>query len=125
MYQFTQKLDNWPDYDVFGASITTTLTPGDYHSIELPFVFDHQWPPVVHAFGPREQHLSDAMTRYWTNMAAYGSPNGRLDGLIAWPVYDRETELHMVLEYPNSIAAHLMSTTCDFWDSHYPKYYFD
>lgn len=115
LYQFTQKLDNWPDYVLLG----------DYHSIELPFVFDHQWPPVVHFFGPNEQKLSNTMTLYWTNMAKYGTPNGKLDGELEWPAYSAGSDLNMVLEHPARTNVHLDAAQCDFWDAHYEKFYFD
>ena len=98
---------------------------GDYHSLELPFVFDHQWPPLVHDFTPTEKKLANTFTLYWSNMAKYGTPNGKLDGEIEWPVYNKSTDMNIFLEHPTKVGAHLQAETCDFWDVHFQKYYFD
>lgn len=51
---------------------------GDYHTIELCFVWGNQWPPILHGFyKPESKELSDAMGHYWTNMAAVGQYVGR------------------------------------------------
>ena len=49
---------------------------GAAHASELQFLFDlGQRPPGVPPLTPREQQLSAAMTTYWANFAAAGSPN--------------------------------------------------
>jgi len=39
MYRFTRN-PGWIDTDLLG----------DYHTIELDFVWDNAWPPVLHIF---------------------------------------------------------------------------
>ena len=33
--------------------------PQDYHTIEMSFVFDNQWPPIIHNFGQREREMAE------------------------------------------------------------------
>eukprot|EP00053_Salpingoeca_punica_P010022 m.90251 g.90251 ORF g.90251 m.90251 type:complete len:595 (+) comp15255_c0_seq2:47-1831(+) len=116
LYQFVAKLDNWVDYDEFG----------DYHTLELPFVFKNQYPPLLHAFGPGELKLSDTFTLYWSNLARYGNPNGQLDKHdLHWPQYNQSSDLHMYLKEPTEIGEHLESDACNFWQNIYAKYYFE
>lgn len=115
VYQFTQKLDNWVDY----------VALGDYHSLELPFVFHHPWPPLVHAFGPNEVKLSNTFNTYWTNLAKFGNPNYQLNGEIFWPPYNVTSQMNIFLEHPTRVGTHLLSDTCDFWASRFEKFYFD
>ena len=65
LYQFNMKLPNWVDYDALG----------NYHTSELSFVFDNQWPPLLHTFGEKEKRLAATFGLYWTNMAKHGDPN--------------------------------------------------
>lgn len=58
-------LPTWIDYDLFG----------DYHTIEMSFVFDNEWPPILHNFGARQKEMADAVGAYWSNMVRSGDPN--------------------------------------------------
>lgn len=76
MYQFTMDLPNWVDWELLG----------NYHSSELAFVFDNQWPPIVHDFDDKEKTLAKSFTLYWTNMARFGDPNHNLGAnQQTWP----------------------------------------
>jgi para-nitrobenzyl esterase len=115
LYQFVAKLPTWPDYDLYG----------DYHTLELPFVFDHQWPVGVHIFTPEMHKLSDTFTLYWSNLARFGSPNGDLGkDDIAWPTYNATTDQNIFLKHPAEVGAHLNNDACNMWDTIYSKYYF-
>ncbi len=103
----------------------THLLSGDYHSLELPFVFHHAWPPVLHAFGPNEEKLANTFNTYWTNLAKFGNPNYQLNGEIYWPPYNVTSQMNIFLEHPARVGTHLLSDTCDFWAPRFEKYYFD
>lgn len=49
---------------------------GDYHSGELEFVFDNQWPPIIHMFSANDYAMANTIDTYWANMVHYQSPNG-------------------------------------------------
>ncbi len=84
----------------------TPQTPeGAPHASELPYVFK-----TLDARGgkPRaeDRTVSDLMSRYWTNFAKTGDPNG--PGLPRWPAYDPADQQAMVFgehsgpqPYPN------------------------
>ena len=50
------------------------ITLGDSHTTELAYVFAHNGTGVPLPEGP-DRDLSDAIIRYWTNLAASGNPN--------------------------------------------------
>eukprot|EP00049_Salpingoeca_infusionum_P010555 m.182680 g.182680 ORF g.182680 m.182680 type:complete len:554 (+) comp14674_c0_seq3:190-1851(+) len=115
MYQFNYEMSNWIDYDLLG----------DYHTSELSFVFDNEWPPIVHTFGPKERRMSDVFTSYWTNMARFGAPNYNLNkDQQNWPVFEESKELSMNMIVPVKVDAKLATDLCQFWKTHYPKYQF-
>ena len=72
----------------------TPQTPdGSPHASELPYVFR-----TLHVRGgnPRPQDIavSDLMSRYWTNFAKTGDPNG--PGLPKWPAFNAAHQQAMV-----------------------------
>lgn len=68
------------------------------HGIEVPMVFD----AVSEAYGSygermaSAQHLADGVSRYWTNFAQTGDPNG--DCLEPWPAYEPDQRMTMVFD---------------------------
>ncbi len=84
----------------------TPQTPeGAPHASELPYVFK-----TLDARGgkprPEDRAVSDLMSRYWTNFAKTGDPNG--PGLPKWPAFDAAHPQAMVFgehggaqPYPN------------------------
>lgn len=62
------NLTNWIDWQAFG----------NYHTSELSFVFDNQWPPVLHDFTKAEQTMAQSFQSYWTSLASHGHPNAEL-----------------------------------------------
>eukprot|EP00054_Salpingoeca_dolichothecata_P017906 m.108689 g.108689 ORF g.108689 m.108689 type:complete len:538 (+) comp22643_c1_seq1:56-1669(+) len=113
LYQFNADLRPWIDYDI----------AGDYHASELPFVFDHQWPPILHEFNEDKKLLAEGMTTYWTNMAKVGNPNYELPShVINWPAFNTSTDLNMYLKIPFEVGTHLNAAACDFWEVRKTKY---
>ncbi len=108
LYHFNYKLD-WIEGPLLG----------DYHTSELSFVWDNQWPPLLHDFSDADQEMSDAFTSFWTNLAKGGSPNSAAVPL-QWPQYSYPEGTHpdsnMNLELPLNTQQGLDSAICDFWD---------
>eukprot|EP00041_Stephanoeca_diplocostata_P014994 m.283728 g.283728 ORF g.283728 m.283728 type:complete len:574 (-) comp19883_c0_seq1:365-2086(-) len=111
LYQFTMPLRDWEDYNLLG----------DYHTLEIPFVFDNEWPPVLHSFGRAEQELADGVGMYWTNLARFGDVNGG-DVPLHWPEYDTSTRINLDLTIPLRTATFLQSNVCEFWRSRDTKF---
>jgi para-nitrobenzyl esterase len=59
---------------------------GDYHSIELEYLFDLEELGIILTFTPDQQQLSDTMIGYWTNFAKTGNPNSA--GAPMWSRYE-------------------------------------
>jgi para-nitrobenzyl esterase len=85
-----------------------------YHGDELSYVFG------IPAFTgtPPSPALVDAIQRYWTRFASSADPNGA--GQPAWPVYDGDSDQHMVLKNPPSAGSGLSKSDCDFWQRFNP-----
>eukprot|EP00039_Didymoeca_costata_P023819 m.8434 g.8434 ORF g.8434 m.8434 type:complete len:558 (-) comp3891_c0_seq1:101-1774(-) len=110
-YFFRPSLPTWVDYDVLG----------DYHTLELNFVFDVEFPPIAHPWGLKESYIADNMGIYWSNLAYYADANG---GAVhkKWPKYTLETRQHLDIQYPIEIGEKLESETCEFWRSRFMKF---
>lgn len=104
LYHFEAKLP-WIEYGLLG----------DYHTTEIPFVFNNQWPPVLHGFNSDCKSLSAAMSKFWTNMAARGGPNDETTA-YAWPRYNATGDEALILAWPPAREAGLKKGICDFWD---------
>lgn len=96
------------------------LVLGDYHSAELPFVFNNPWPPILHAFSPHDQQMADTINTYWGNFVHSGDPNaGRNNVTVTWPPYVQSAvngEQNIVLDVPAAVQDNLLKGYCDFWD---------
>eukprot|EP00045_Choanoeca_perplexa_P016639 m.226724 g.226724 ORF g.226724 m.226724 type:complete len:556 (+) comp17315_c1_seq10:25-1692(+) len=116
LYQFSMPLDNWIDYQILG----------NYHTSELSFVFDNEWPPILHEFNAKEKTMAASFQSYWTSMAKHGHPNGDLSADQAvWLPYNDTGRSYMTMDVPTVLNSNLNGPTCDFWDTRYSKYYFD
>ena len=86
VYQFSMPLDNWIDYQALG----------NYHTSELSFVFDNQWPPILHDFNAKEKTLAASFQSYWASMAEHGHPNGDLSADQAvWLAYVHQPSISL------------------------------
>lgn len=90
---------------------------GDFHTAELGFVFQNEWPLGITAFTPADLALSAAVQRMWATLAATGSPNAGGAGGTPWPVYSAATDTNLVLHAPPlTTRAALQQARCDVWD---------
>ena len=56
--------------------------------VRVTQVFRNQWPPLIHDFDANDWVMSDAMSSFWTNMAATGDPNkGPMSVPLTWPLF--------------------------------------
>ena len=63
---------------------------GAYHASEIPYVFGHMKGPQVPDI---DNAVTNAMSSYWVNFAAYGDPNHK--DMLRWPAYHLSLELAM------------------------------
>jgi len=100
LYQFTHVPPS-PNAKTWGA----------YHASEIPYVFgtlrNRPWP-----FTEVDFTLSDRMSRYWSNFAISGDPNGK--GLPAWTSYDPTNEPYLELGDTIQTKRHLLKPQLDF-----------
>jgi para-nitrobenzyl esterase len=71
-----------------------------WHSDELEYVFGTLDVRRGAEWRAEDRKLSEQMTRYWTNFARTGDPNG--EGLPHWPHYDKE---RLLLHLDSTITA--------------------
>jgi para-nitrobenzyl esterase len=71
-----------------------------FHSDELEYVFGTLDTRHGAEWRAEDRKLSEQITRYWTNFARTGDPNG--EGLPHWPRYDKEK---LVLHLDSTISA--------------------
>ncbi len=85
-----------------------------FHGLELFFVFD-KLASRVYRPSAAERALAATIGGYWGALAAHGDPND--EGAPAWPAYDAETEISLVLDGAGvTTEAGIRSEACDFWD---------
>jgi para-nitrobenzyl esterase len=99
-YEFAHALES-PKLHALGAT----------HSIELWFVFGTEEAGI--GLTGAEQPLSHTIMDAWGRFARTGDPAG--PGLT-WPRYLAATDELAVLDTTPSVAAHVKSSECDFWD---------
>jgi carboxylesterase type B len=86
---------------------------GVFHASELPYVFGD----TKVAFGlPAGKRVSEAVMKYWTNMATTGTPNSA-DVVVQWPIYREAEDRNIRLADPVTVEAGYGKFNCDFWDS--------
>lgn len=85
---------------------------GAFHTAEIPYVFRtldaRPW-----RWTAKDYELSDIVSRYWTNFARTGNPNGA--GLDCWPAFDpaRPSTLH--LGHCSCVGEAPFKDVLDFW----------
>lgn len=91
---------------------------GDFHSSELTFVFQNEFPLGLTQFTPADLALSAEVQRMWAGMAAAGSPNaGAPPTATTWPKYSSADDQNLVLHAPPlAVMKGLESAHCDIWD---------
>lgn len=96
---------------------------GDYHSVELGFVFGMK--TVADTFKhPDDWVMSDTIQHYWTNFARTHNPSSpRNTTYQQWPLYANGTEHSLALDVPTYTITDLGQTSnCDFWDQAHMNY---
>ena len=90
---------------------------GAYHSSELQYLFGTAGRPHGELLNREQKKLSEAMVRYWTSFAKYGSPN--LTGAPLWVRYGDNFELMQSLAPSRPSAINNFSTVhkCDLWEA--------
>lgn len=114
MYHFTYKGD-WIEDPFFGV----------YHSAELEYVWDNQWPPLVHIFSANDQTIADTFGTYWGNLVHFQTPNGNSSTgpaapAIYWPAYNTTTRTNLIIQVQPTIEVDLLEEQCQFWDQVVP-----
>jgi len=79
MYEFRNQSAP-PLVGTFGGKYVLTYRQGAAHASELPYLFT-----MLPIGGAEQVALKDNMTRYWTNFARTGTPNGK--DVPAWALY--------------------------------------
>lgn len=113
LYVFDYHTPIYRDPASEACHLTNELECGAFHAAELPFVFGDL---IVTPGGHR---MSNAIGKYWSNMAKFGSPNGAAAGAVdvEWPQYNEKTDRHLVLANTVKADSQLSKKACDFWDT--------
>jgi len=64
------------------------------------------------------------MIRYWSNMAAFGDPNGRSGGLPYWPAFKPPSGAYLSIDVPQPSAAVNLAPRCSVWDAYLDTLWF-
>jgi len=95
---------------------------GDYHSSELPFVFDNPWPPIIHHFSQNDATMADTFGAFWSNMVHYQTPNGNNmtePVPVYWPPFTMPNPLNVIMEVPVYTEEDLFQSQCAWWDANW------
>ena len=85
-----------------------------FHSAEIQFVYQRPMGWFEYDFKGKELALSHKMSDYWTQFAATGNPNGKVD--LHWPEY-KANEQRIVFDLEISTQRHYKHEICKFWNS--------
>lgn len=112
LYHLTYQGD-WIDYKLFS----------DYHSFDLQFVFDNEFPPVIHKYSERDQTLANTFGDFWSNFAWTGNPNGNeyhkenRGNNPVWPFSNSTTMENLVMDVPAAVEEEYVAAQCEFWNT--------
>jgi para-nitrobenzyl esterase len=102
---YTHVLEDDPFFAQFGAS----------HVLEDQFIWNADVLGLGHVLTPAEQTLAAQVSRYWTNFAKTGDPNGR--GLPRWPRYEQPSEPSFVLDHEFGVERRYHVAQCALLDT--------
>ncbi len=116
MYQFT-FLSNFPEVSILGV----------YHAAELPYVFNNEWPPIVHTFDANDKVVANTMGSYWSTFVKTQRPGNGVPfsssasssflALPEWPAYHAGSKAHLELDLTVTSKSGLLDGQCQFWDN--------
>ena len=91
------------------------------HGLDRNFVFGNNFgAPSNYVLNEDDLSLFDAISSYWTRLAATGNPNS--DDTPYWPAFrhpkgrGRGASKHIVLDWPVREGERLRAAQCDFWE---------
>jgi len=114
LYHNEYKSSLYLDPNSLQCRLSNMASCGVYHGAELPLVFNNL------LISPKDNKMSHAWGKYWTNFAKTGTPNSE-DVEAKWPKYDRENDQHLKFTVPIHSGSGLKGPICDFWDSLPPQ----
>ena len=105
----------WPDNADLGLA-GGPRSAGAYHSGDLAYVFGNTQ-RVGMDWREDDHKLAALITRYWTNFAKTGNPNG--EGLPQWPSYNTQDHSTLMLNPDAHAVTGVRRDRLDFWDRRY------
>ena len=102
------------DYELHWA--VSRLGLGTYHASELPFVFRNRG---KHAFSDSDETVEALFSQLWGTFAREADMKASMPP--EWPAYNAKDEPVLRMNEAPTVAKHLLSNNCSFWDEVEPR----